>query len=50
MGLLIGSSYLIGDSIYKSFIKRHKELNEVIEETILGMREVAEEIGLKGDL
>ena len=27
-----------------------KELNEVIEETILGMREVAEEIGLKGDL
>ena len=25
-------------------------LNEVIEETILGMREVAEEIGLKGDL
>ena len=28
----------------------NKELNEVIEETILGMREVAEEIGLKGDL
>ena len=27
-----------------------KELNEVIEETILGMREVAEEIDLKGDL
>ena len=27
-----------------------KELNEVIEETILGMREVAEEIGLKGDI
>ena len=27
-----------------------KELKEVIEETILGMREVAEEIGLKGDL
>ena len=50
VGLLIGSSYLIGDTIYKSFIKRHKELNEVIEETILGMREVAEEIGLKGDL
>ena len=24
--------------------------NEIIEETILGMREVAEEIGLKGDL
>ena len=50
VGLLIGSSYLIGDTIYKSFIKRHKELNEVIEETILGMREVAEEIGLKGDI
>ena len=30
VGLLIGSSYLIGDTIYKSFIKRHKELNEVI--------------------
>lgn len=28
----------------------NKELNEVIEETILGMREVAEEIGLKGDI
>ena len=27
-----------------------KELNEIIEETILGMREVAEEIGLKGDI
>ena len=27
-----------------------KELNEIIEETILGMREVAEEIGLKGEL
>ena len=40
VGLLIGSSYLIGDTIYKSFIKRHKELNEVIEETILGMREL----------
>ncbi len=30
IGLLIGGSYLIGDIIYKSFIKRHKELNEVI--------------------
>ena len=30
VGLLIGSSYLIVDTIYKSFIKRHKELNEVI--------------------
>lgn len=30
IGLLIGSSYLIGDMIYKAFIKRHKELNEVI--------------------
>ena len=30
VGLLIGSSYLIGDTIYKSFIKRLKELNEVI--------------------
>ena len=28
----------------------NKELNEIIEETILGMREVAEEIGLKGDI
>ena len=33
VGLLIGSSYLIGDTIYKSFIKRHKELNEVIDMT-----------------
>ena len=30
IGILIGSSYLIGDIIHKSFIKRHKELNEVI--------------------
>ena len=30
VGLLIGSSYLIGDTIHKAFIKRHKELNEVI--------------------
>ena len=30
IGLLIGCSYLIGDTIYKAFIKRHKELNEVI--------------------
>lgn len=30
IGILIGSSYLIGDIIYKAFIKRHKELNEVI--------------------
>lgn len=30
MGLLIGSNYLIGDIIYKAFIKRHKELSEVI--------------------
>ena len=30
IGLLIGSSYLIGDIIHKAFIKRHKELNEVI--------------------
>lgn len=30
IGLLVGSSYLIGDTIYKAFIKRHKELNEVI--------------------
>ena len=28
----------------------NKEFNEIIEETILGMREVAEEIGLKGDI
>ena len=28
VGLLIGSSYLIGDTIHKAFIKRHKELNE----------------------
>ena len=30
IGILVGSSYLIGDTIYKAFIKRHKELNEVI--------------------
>lgn len=30
IGVLIGSSYLIGDIIYKAFIKRHKELNELI--------------------
>ena len=30
VGLLIGSSYLIGDTIYKSFIKRHKEVNDLI--------------------
>lgn len=30
IGILIGSSYLIGDIIYKTFIKRHKELNEII--------------------
>jgi stage III sporulation protein AB len=27
---LIGSSYLIGDFIYKSYTKRHKELNDLI--------------------
>ena len=30
IGILIGSSYLIGDIIHKAFIKRHKELNESI--------------------
>ena len=30
IGILIGSCYLIGEIIYKAFIKRHKELNEVI--------------------
>ena len=30
IGILIGSSYLIGDIIYKTFVKRHKELNEVV--------------------
>ncbi|MEG0855034.1 MAG: stage III sporulation protein AB [Terrisporobacter sp.] len=30
IGLLIGSSYLIGDIIYRAYIKRHKELNDVI--------------------
>lgn len=30
IGILIGSSYLIGDIIHKVFIKRHKELNESI--------------------
>ena len=30
IGLLIGSSYLIGDVIYKAYLRRHKELNEVI--------------------
>ena len=30
IGLLIGSSYLIGDFIYKSYTKRHKELNDLI--------------------
>lgn len=30
IGILIGSSYLIGDIIYKSFIKRHNQLNESI--------------------
>ena len=30
IGILIGSSYLIGDIIYKAYLKRHKELNEVI--------------------
>lgn len=30
IGILIGSSYLIGDIIHKAFIKRHNELNQVI--------------------
>lgn len=30
IGVLIGSSYLIGDFIYKSYTKRHKELNDLI--------------------
>ena len=30
IGLLIGISYLIGDFIYKSYTKRHKELNDLI--------------------
>lgn len=30
IGVLIGCSYLIGDFIYKSYIKRHKELNDLI--------------------
>ena len=30
IGILIGSSYLIGDFIYKSYTKRHKELNDLI--------------------
>lgn len=30
IGILIGSSYLIGDIIHKSFIKRHSQLNESI--------------------
>ena len=30
IGILVGSSYLIGDIIYKAYLKRHKELNEVI--------------------
>lgn len=30
IGILIGSSYLIGDIIHKAFVKRHKELNEII--------------------
>ncbi|WP_455538136.1 stage III sporulation protein AB [Terrisporobacter sp.] len=30
IGLLVGCSYLIGDTIYRAFVRRHKELNEVI--------------------
>ena len=30
IGILIGCSYLIGDFIYKSYTKRHKELNDLI--------------------
>ncbi len=30
IGLLISSCYLIGDIIYKSFVKRHKQLHETI--------------------
>ena len=30
IGVLIGCSYLIGDFIYKSYIKRHKSLNDLI--------------------
>lgn len=30
IGILIGCSYLIGDFIHKSYIKRHKQLNDLI--------------------
>lgn len=30
IGTLIASSYLIGEYIYKAYIKRHKQLNELI--------------------
>ncbi|RDY28722.1 stage III sporulation protein AB [Romboutsia weinsteinii] len=30
IGVLIGCSYLIGESIYKAYTKRHKQLNDLI--------------------
>ncbi|SCH12178.1 stage III sporulation protein AB [Romboutsia sp. 1001713B170207_170306_H8] len=30
IGILVGCSYLIGDFIHKSYIKRHKEINDLI--------------------
>jgi len=38
------------NDINKLDVKLDMELKDIIHETILGMREVAEEIGLKGDL
>ena len=30
IGILVGCSYLVGDIIYKAYVKRHKDLSEVI--------------------